>query len=61
MDFTACLGQTVLVLRVMNILSLSTGHAPFPMFYLATITSCASALHFSEESIFVSATPFSLG
>lgn len=59
MDFTACLGQTVPM--VMNILSLNTGHAAFPLFSLVTITACASALHFSEESGFVSATPFSPG
>lgn len=61
MDFTACLGQAVPALKVMNVLSLNTGHAAFPIFYLVTITSCASALHFSEESGFVSATPFSPG
>lgn len=59
MDFTACLEQTVPVLKVMNVLSLNTGHAAFPMFYLVTITSCASVLHFSEESGCVSTTPFS--
>lgn len=58
MDFTACPGQTVPVLKVTNVLSLNTADAAFPIFYLVTTTSCASALHFSEESGFVSATPF---